>query len=103
MQMEVNIYGNRTQIFNKRITESMQKQVDYIISKIGDREEGKTPITSASNAWGGINSSSILEPIMKLYNITKEKRYLDFAGHIVNEGGVDNANIFDLASSFYCG
>lgn len=83
--------------FNKRITESMQKQVDYIISKIGDREEGKTPITSASNAWGGINSSSILEPIMKLYNITKEKRYLDFAGHIVNEGGVDNANIFELA------
>lgn len=83
--------------FNKRITESMKKQVDYIISKIGPAEEGKTPITSATNAWGGLNSSSILEPIMKLYNITKEKRYLDFAEHIVNEGGADIVNIFDLA------
>ncbi len=83
--------------FNKRIVESMQNQVDYIISKIGSEEEGKMPITSASNAWGGLNSSSILEPIMKLYNITKEKRYLDFAGHIVNEGGTDMVNIFDLA------
>lgn len=83
--------------FNKRITESMQKQVDYIISKIGPADEGKMPITSATNAWGGLNSSSILEPIMKLYNITKEKRYLDFAAHIVNEGGADIVNIFDLA------
>ena len=82
---------------NKRITESMKKQVDYIISKIGPAEEGKMPITSATNAWGGLNSSSILEPIMKLYNITKEKRYLDFAEHIVNEGGADIVNIFDLA------
>jgi len=83
--------------FNERIIESMQKQVDYIISKIGPSTEGKKPITSASNAWGGINSSSILEPIMKLYNITKEKRYFDFASHIVNEGGTDSSNIFDLA------
>ena len=83
--------------FNKRIVSSMQKQVDYIISKIGSPSEGKTPITSASDAWGGLNSSSVLEPVMKLYNITKEKRYLDFAGHIVNEGGSSAANIFDLA------
>lgn len=83
--------------FNKRIIVSMQKQVDYIISKIGPEEEGKKPIIAASNAWGGINSSSILEPIMKLYNITKEKRYLDFAAHIVNEGGTDAGNIFELA------
>lgn len=83
--------------FNKRIVDSMQKQADYIISKIGSPNEGKTPITSASNSWGGLNSSSILEPIMKLYNITKEKRYLDFASHIVNEGGTNIANIFDLA------
>jgi len=83
--------------FNKKITESMQKQVDYIISKIGDKEDGKTPITSTSDSWGGLNSSSILEPVMKLYNITKEKRYLDFASHIVNEGGADNVNIFELA------
>lgn len=34
---------------------------------------------------------------MKLYNITEEERYLDFATHIVNEGGTDIGNIFDLA------
>lgn len=83
--------------FNRKIIESMQKQADYIISKIGSADECKTPITSTSSAWGGINSSSILEPVMKLYNITKEKRYLDFASHIVNEGGTNVDNIFELA------
>ena len=89
--------------FNKRIIDSMQKQVDYIISKIGSVDEGKKPITSATRHWRGLNSSSILEPVMKLYNITKEKRYLDFAEYIVDEGGTDIVNIFDLAydNKFY--
>ena len=58
---------------NKRITESMKKQADYIISKIGN-EDDKLPITSATRHWRGLNSSSILEPIVRLYNITGEKR-----------------------------
>lgn len=44
-----------------RIIESMTKQIDYIISKIGKKEDGKKPITSATRHWRGLNSSSFFE------------------------------------------
>ncbi len=78
------------------IVKSLCRQVDYLISKIGD-EEGKMLITLTSNTWRGLNSSSILEPIVRLYSITGEKRYLDFAEHIVACGGTQISNIFQLA------
>ncbi len=81
----------------ERIKASMCAQVDYLISKIGDREDGKMPITKATRHWRGLNSSSLLEPIVRLYNITGEQRYLDFAEYIVGCGGTEVVNIFDLA------
>lgn len=81
---------------NARIIDSMIKQADYIISKVGDGED-KIAITKTSNCWRGVNSSSILEPIVRLYALTKEQRFLDFATHIVNAGGAEIANIFELA------
>lgn len=80
-----------------RIIESMTKQIDYIISKIGTKEDGKKPITSASRHWRGLNSSSLLEPIVRMYAITGEKRFFDFATYIVDAGGADVVNIFELA------
>lgn len=87
---------------NERIIESMKKQADYIIARIGS-EDGKLPITSATRHWRGLNSSSILEPVVRLYNITGEKRYFEFAQYIVSCGGTDVANIFELAyeNQFY--
>ena len=85
----------------------MCRQVDYIISKIGAGSE-KKHITKASGAWSGLNASSILEPIVRLYNITKKETYLDFAEYIVDRGGSDIANIFKQACdcgstySFWC-
>ena len=67
---------------------------DSILEKIGPE---KTKITKASNHWLGLNSSSILEPIVKLYRLTGERRYLDFASYIVNEGGAEGINVFELA------
>ena len=81
---------------NEQIVDSMVKQADYLISKIGD-EEDKMNITTTSNFWRGVNSSSILEPVVRLYVLTKEQRFLDFATHIVNSGGAEIANIFELA------
>ena len=81
---------------NEQIVESVKKHVDYIISKIGNTE-GKTKITDTSWIWGAINSSSILEPVVRLYNLTNEQRYLDFATYIVDEGGSRDGNIFELA------
>ena len=77
-----------------KITDSMKGQVDYIIEFLGD---GKTPITATSEFWRGLNSSSILEPIVRLYNITGEARYLEFARHIVSLGGMDSFNAVDMA------
>ena len=37
----------------ERITKSMCLQVDYIMSKIGSREEGKIKITKTSSYWRG--------------------------------------------------
>lgn len=81
----------------EQIKKSMCAQMDYIMSKIGPREDGKKPITSATRHWRGLNSSSLLEPVVRLYNMTGETKYLDFATYIVNEGGMDVANVFDLA------
>lgn len=80
-----------------QIVDSMCRQVDYIMTKIGDPKEGKKLITKATRHWRGLNSASILEPIVRLYNITKEQKYFDFATYIVNCGGTDVVNIFDLA------
>ncbi len=69
---------------------------DYILECIGEREDQKN-ITDTSKFWYGMNSSSILEPIVKLYRLTNEKKYLDFATYIVKQGGVRGINIFKLA------
>lgn len=80
-----------------KIIDSMRRQVDYMMSKIGRERNGEINITKATRHWRGLNSSSLLEPIVKLYNITKEQKYLDFAAYIVERGGTDVVNIFDLA------
>lgn len=83
-------------VLKQQIIASMIRQVDCIIEKIGDGER-KKPITSASKQWRGLNSSSILEPIVRLYNLTKKDKYFDFAKYIVECGGTDIENIFELA------
>ena len=82
--------------FRSEVIKSMCEQVDYIISKIGN-DDDKIEITSATRHWRGLNSSSILEPIVRLYNLTGEQKYLDFAKYIVDCGGTDVVNIFKLA------
>ncbi len=82
---------------SKEIVASMCAQLDYIISKIGPEAEGKKSITSATRHWRGLNSSSLLEPVVRLYNMTQEQKYLDFASYIVECGGTDVVNIFELA------
>lgn len=79
------------------IVNSLCAQADYLISKIGPIADGKKPITKATSNWRGLNSSSVLEPIVRLYNITQDEKYLAFADYIVSEGGTSVANIFRLA------
>lgn len=83
--------------FKAEIVKSMSTQVDYIMTKIGPASEGKKEITHATRNWRGLNSVSILEPVVRLYSLTGEQKYFDFATYIVNTGATDIVNIFDLA------
>lgn len=78
------------------LTASMKRQVDYMRSTLG-HGEGMIEITDATTHWNGLNSSSLLEPIVRLYTLTGEKEYLDFAEYIISCGGTKGQNIFELA------
>lgn len=69
---------------------------DHIIDRIGSGA-GKMEITDSSERWRGLNSSSILEPMVKLYRLTNNKKYLDFSTYIIKSGGAKEINIFKLA------
>lgn len=79
------------------IVACMCRQVDYIMRFIGPVEEGKKMITKATKNWRGLNAASLLEPIVRLYSLTKEEKYLDFSTYIIGTGATDVVNIFDLA------
>lgn len=80
-----------------RIVTAVCEHADYIMEYIGNPEDGKILITNASRDWLGLPASSILEPYVRLYNLTGEKRYLDFAGYIVDNGGIENGNLWEDA------
>lgn len=78
------------------IISSLRAQADYIIKKIG-AEDDKTDITATTNLWRGVNSSSILEAFVRLYSLTDDEKYLDFARYIIDLGACEVENIFALA------
>ncbi len=82
---------------NARIVKAMCRHADYIMQFVGKEEEGKKLITKCTRNWLGLNSASILEPYVRLYNITGEKKYFDYATYIVETGGVSEGNVFEMA------
>ncbi len=64
----------------KEALKAAQKVADHLLTQVGP---GKKEITYTGN-YHGMASSSVLEPIVYLYKLTGEKRYLDFAEYIVN-------------------
>ncbi|MBO5223169.1 MAG: glycoside hydrolase family 127 protein [Clostridia bacterium] len=90
----------KDEALKKDITEIMKKHLDYIMSKIGE-EDGKIDILQSTTnnewTWGALNSSSILEPVVYMYNLTEEQKYLDFASYIIKRGGSSWGNVFELA------
>ncbi len=84
----------KDEAFKEEIIAFLCDCTDYIMTHIG---ADKKPITKASRNWLGINSSSILEPVVRLYKLTGRQKYLDFAKYIIDEGGADGINIFELA------
>ena len=78
------------------VLQAMVREADYTLSQVGPSP--KTRIVDTGWAFEGIESSSILEPMMKLYGLTGEGRYLEFARYIVEqEGGCKRGSIFEAA------
>jgi DUF1680 family protein len=78
-----------------QVLESLRKQADCIIEQIGNPP--KTKITERGWSATGIESSTLLEPFVRLYRITGEQRYLDFATYIVEAGGAKDHDLFQQA------
>lgn len=77
-----------------RARTAMIKLLDYTISQVGS-EEGKTRITDTGWAFYGIESSSILEPVVRIYNISGDERHLQFAEYIASEGFCRKENVIE--------
>ena len=83
-----------------QIITMLNRHLDYIIDHIGS-EDGKIDILESTThnpaTWGALNSSSILEPTVRQYYLTGDKKYLDFAKYLVERGGSKWGNIYTLA------
>ena len=62
-----------------KILTAAERQADHLMAEVGP---GKKDI-SKLGWWGGLAAGSILEPITRLYFDSGDKKYLDFAKHIV--------------------
>jgi DUF1680 family protein len=74
------------------VLKAMLGQADAIVEQIGPPP--KTRIVDLGWSPNHIESSTLLEPMMRLYHMTGKKAYLDFARYIVEEeGGALDHNI----------
>lgn len=78
----------------EEIVSSLTRQADYILAHVGPNG---MDIRTTSAHWEGLNSCSILEPMVRLYRLTAEGRYLDFAEYIVSTGFALSENLIELA------
>lgn len=77
-----------------QIQTALERHLDYIIKFVGPE---KKSITDTAEMFGGLSASSVLEPVVRMYNLTGKREYLDFASYIVENGGAKSRNIFELA------
>lgn len=80
---------------DEKVLQSMIRQVDVLISQIGSAP--KTPITEVGWSSNNIEASTILEPVMRIYQLTHEKRFLEFAKYLVDQGGTKGFNLIEEA------
>jgi hypothetical protein len=74
------------------VLDAMEKEARSVMDQVGPAP--KKSITELGWSSTNIESSSILEPFMRLYFITGKKEYLDFATYIIDSGGCKGSNIF---------
>ena len=81
----------------QRIIAALCRHLDYIMEHIGEGENKREITLSGIEKLKGMNASSLLEPVVKMYHLSGDKRYLDYAEYIIRCGGTYGENIFELA------
>jgi DUF1680 family protein len=82
----------------ERVKKALFALLDYTISQVGEGE-GRRDILSTGWAFCGIESSSILEPVVRTYGLSGDPRHLQFAEYIVRRGGCGRENMFEAIRS----
>ena len=83
----------KSKALKAKIVSALKRHADYIIEHIG---EGRLSILDTSTLVGALNSASILEAFVRMYSLTGEKKYLDFASYIISTGMCKGADIVGL-------
>lgn len=78
----------------EEILKALSLHLDYIVAHIG-AEAGKKSIFETSHFYGCLNSCSILEPVVKMYKLTKKESYFAFAKYIVEGGFCADMNLIE--------
>ena len=90
--------GERGTGNGERALAACRRLCDYVISQIGPEGSRGWPLYK-TGGWCGLASSSILEPVVWLYNRTKDEKYLAFADYVVKgmTEAEDGPRLLDLA------
>ena len=77
------------------VLKAMIEEADCTLSQIWPPPK----VSIVDQGWipNNIESSTILEPIMRLYKLTGYERFFNFAKYILGEGGTRDYNIIELA------
>ena len=83
---------------SERVLNATKKLCDYVIGEIGPKGMRGRELWTTGN-WSGYASSSILEPVVWLYQRTGDKKYLEFAEYIIAGliGPESGPRLLDLA------
>lgn len=87
-----------------KMLEAAMRMADHLLTQVGPGTKVRVCETGFicqppfHEGWQGMESSSILEPMVRLYALTGKAAYLDFAKNIVEvEGGAKRHSIFEAA------
>lgn len=80
-----------------RVLAAMKRHADVILEQIGPAP--KKDVLALGWSPNHVESSTLLEPMMRLYALTGEARYLDFARYLVDRGGSLGSNWIDMAAT----
>ena len=78
-----------------RVLEALRREADVLLDQIGPAP--KRDVRDLGWSPNHVESSTVLEPIMRLHGLTGERKYLDFAKYLVDCGGAKGSHLIDMA------